>query len=247
MLGLDSKRSPATHRRGKRFFSAAVRARPIASLLALPCVLALVLAGSLASSALAKREGERDLTQDERDSLAAGDLVRRPMTQRRGDLHLMGGTSYQVIDAPPRVVWSALLDTQRYPRMMPQVLEARVVRAEDGERTVFMRQGAGPIDASYYLTINVYQERGDITFSIDERRPHDLRAAWGFYTVRPYEGDKTLLAYGVMADIGGGMLGSMVRGTVHEWMLKVPWTVKRFVEGSGRHIYKSQWQKAEAR
>jgi ribosome-associated toxin RatA of RatAB toxin-antitoxin module len=210
-------------------------------------VLSLALAGSFASSAHAGRESERELTQDERDSLAAGDLVRRPMTQRRGDLQLMGGTSYQVIEAPPRVVWSALLDTQRYPRMMPQVREARVVRTQDSERTVFMRQGAGPIDTSYYLKINVYQERGDITFAIDERRPHDLRAAWGFYTVRPYgKGEKTLLAYGVMADIGGGVFGSMVRSSVHEWMLKVPWTVKRFVEGSGRHIYKAQWQKPAA-
>lgn len=242
MPGLDSQRSAASCRRGKQL-TARVTLRSLVGVL----LLALLLAGSFAGSALAGREGERDLSQDERDSLAAGDLVRRPMMQRRGDLQLMGGTSYQVIDAPPRVVWSALLDTRRYPRMMPQVLEARVVRAEDRERTVFMRQGAGPIDASYYLKISLYQERGDITFTIDERRPHDLRAAWGFYTIRPYgQGDKTLLAYGVMADIGGGMLGSFVRGTVHEWMLKVPWTVKRFIEGSGRHIYKALWHKPVA-
>ena len=242
MPGLDTQRSAAADRRGKQLTSR-VKLRSLAGVL----LLALVLAGSHVGSALAGREGERDLSQEERASLAAGDLVRRPMTQRRGDLQLMGGTSYQVIDAPPRVVWGALLDTQRYPRMMPQVLEARVVRAEDRERTVFMRQGAGPIDATYYLKINLYQERGDITLTIDERRPHDLRAAWGFYTVRPYgQGDKTLLAYGVMADIGGGMLGSIVRGTVHEWMLKVPWTVKRFIEGSGRHIYKALWHKPVA-
>jgi hypothetical protein len=75
------------------------------------------------------------------------------------------------------------------------------------------------------------------------RRPHDLRAAWGFYNVRPYaDGKKTLLAYGVMADIGMGPVGALIGDDVHEWLLKVPWTVKRFVEGSGRHIYKEAWQ-----
>jgi hypothetical protein len=192
--------------------------------------------------------GTRELSTEERASLDRGALVQRPMVQRRGSLELMGGTSYQVIDAPLKVVWSALLDTSHYHRMMPRVLEARLVssdaRKQDTERTVFMRQGAGPFEKAYYLTVRIYEERGDITFSVDERRPHDLRAAWGFYTVRPYaDGTKTLLAYGVMADFGVSGLGALVRGDMHDWLLKVPWTVKRFVEGSGRYIYKDVWGK----
>jgi hypothetical protein len=179
------------------------------------------------------------------------------MVERRGSLELRGGTSYQVIDAPLRVVWRALLDTPYYHRMMPRVLEARVVtervvtgKSKDDarERTVFMRQGVGPFEKAYYLDVHIHEERGDITFSVDERRPHDLRAAWGFYTVRPYaDGSKTLLAYGVMADIGAGPVGMLAGDDVHEWLLKVPWTVKRFVEGSGRYIYKETWRPAPDR
>jgi hypothetical protein len=197
----------------------------------------------LATAVSAGNGGNRDFSSEERASLAAGGLVSRPMVERRGSLDLRGGTSYQVIDAPLRVVWSALLDTSHYHRMMPRVLEARVVNSEPTERTVFMRQGAGPFEKAYYLTVHIYSERGDITFGVDERRPHDLRAAWGFYNVRPYaNGQKTLLAYGVMADIGIGPMGALIGDDVHEWLLKVPWTVKRFVEGSGRHIYKEAWQ-----
>jgi hypothetical protein len=28
-----------------------------------------------------------------------------------------------------------------------------------------------------------------------------------------------------------------MRDSVHEWMLRTPWMIKRFVEGSGRKIY----------
>ena len=197
----------------------------------------------LTSIAAAGNGANRDFSNEERASLDAGALVSRPMVERRGSLELRGGTSFQVIDAPLRVVWKALLDTSHYHRMMPRVIEARVVQDKANERTVFMRQGAGPFEKTYYLTVRMYEERGDITFSIDERRPHDLRAAWGFYTVRPYaDGNKTLLAYGVMADIGLGPVGALISSDVHEWLLKVPWTVKRFVEGSGRHIYKDTWR-----
>jgi hypothetical protein len=202
----------------------------------------------LTAIASAGNGGNRDFSREERASLAAGDLVSRPMVERRGSLELRGGTSYQVIDAPLRVVWRALLDTSHYHRMMPRVLEAKLVRDETHQRTVFMRQGVGPFEKAYYLDVHIYEERGDITFSVDERRPHDLRAAWGFYTVRPYaDGSKTLLAYGVMADIGAGPVGMLAGDDVHEWLLKVPWTVKRFVEGSGRYIYKETWRPAPDR
>jgi hypothetical protein len=181
-----------------------------------------------------------NFTAEEWKRLDAGKLVSRPTTRVQGELRLMGGSSWQVIDAAPESVWRALLDTPRYHRMMPQVLEARLVRARENQRTVFLRQGAeGLLEAKYYLRVNVHEERRDITFAVDDKMPHDgLRAAWGFYTVRPYREGKTLLAYGVMADIGGGMVAGLMRRNVHDWMLRTPWMVKRFVEGSGKRLYR---------
>lgn len=181
-----------------------------------------------------------NFTAEEWKRLDAGQLVLRPTTRVQGELRLMGGSSWQVIDATPEMVWRALLDTPRYHRMMPQVLEARLVRARDNQRTVYLRQGAeGLLEAKYYLRVNVHEERRDITFAVDDKMPHDgLRAAWGFYTVRPYRDGKTLLAYGVMADIGAGMVAGLMRRNVHDWMLRTPWMVKRFVEGSGKRLYR---------
>jgi hypothetical protein len=212
------------------------------------CALMLISTGAFAGAAFAGTGG-RDLSSEERASLAAGALVSRPLAERRGTLDLLGGTSYQVIDAPLNVVWNALLDTQYYHRMMPRVLEARLVQSgpDQNQRTVYMRQGAGPFVRAYYLNVHIRQDQGDISFSVDEHRPHDLRAAWGFYNVKPYgDGKRTLLAYGVMADLNVGALATFVKGDVHEWLLKVPWTVKRFVEGSGRYIYKQTWRSAQA-
>ena len=179
------------------------------------------------------------LTRDESRRLEAGQLVVRPAQRDKGSLRLLGGTSYQVIDADPVIVWKALLDTARYPRMMPRVIEARLVRDAERERTVFMRQGAeGFVEKRYYLKVKVDRERRDMTFVVDDRRPHDLDAAWGFYTVRAHPGGRTLLTYGVMADVGDGMLATLLGGSLQEWMLKAPWMVKRFVESTGRHLYR---------
>jgi hypothetical protein len=179
------------------------------------------------------------LTREELGRLNAGQLVLRPATRMHDGVKLMGGSSWQLINASPDVVWRALLDTPHYPRMMPRVLEARLVRVQADQRTVFMRQGAaGLLEAKYYLDVKVDALRHGLTFSVDEHLPHDvLEAVWGFYNVRPYGQGKTLLAYGVMADIRGGIMASVLRDSMHEWMLKTPWMIKRFVEGSGRWIY----------
>ena len=179
------------------------------------------------------------LTREELGRLQAGQLVQRPAVKLRAGVKLMGGSSWQLINASPEVVWAALLDTPRYPRMMPQVIEAKLVATRDDQRTVFMRQGsAGLLEAKYHLKVKVDAVRRGLTFSVDDRLPHEvLEAVWGFYNVQPYGQGKTLLAYGVMADIRGGVLGSVLRGSMHEWMLRTPWMIKRFVEGSGRWIY----------
>jgi ribosome-associated toxin RatA of RatAB toxin-antitoxin module len=196
-----------------------------------------LLLGLIASGAAAGIGGSA-FSEEEWRRLEAGELVARKQTTRRNGLELMGGSSWQVIDAAPDVVFSALLDTNRYPRMMPQVIEAKLVASKDTERTVFVRQGQkGVAEKRYYLRVNVNEEKRDITFAVDDKRPHDLRAAWGFYTVRPFKDGKTLLAYGVMVDLGGGILSNVFEDEIHEWMLKTPWTVKRFVESGGGNLY----------
>jgi hypothetical protein len=180
----------------------------------------------------------RPLTADERTRLSRGELVTRPLIERRGSLRLVGGSSWQVIDAVPSVVWQAVLDTQRYHRMLPRVKFARVVNETPQQRTVFVRHEVGVVDISYFLKLKTYRDRHDVTFVLDETRPHDIRAAWGFYSVRPYGNGRTLLSYGTMIDAGDGLIATLSRGQVRAWSLNVPHMVKRFVEGSGRWIYR---------
>ena len=71
---------------------------------------------------------DTEFTRDELARLKRGELVVRPLTQRGASRLMVGGTSWQVIDASPEIVLQALLDTRHYERMLPQVSEARLVR-----------------------------------------------------------------------------------------------------------------------
>jgi hypothetical protein len=126
--------------------------------------------------------------------------------------------------------------------MLPATEDARIVAHRPGERTVRLRHAVGFVDASYHLRLTYDHGRHDISFRLDQQRPNDLRAAWGFLNVRPYEDEagRSLISWGVMADVGGGMIGGMMRGQVHEWMLRVPETIRTYLHGSGGRRYARQ-------
>src|SRR6476646_4993526 len=94
-------------------------------------------------------DATEQLTASEQRRLQQGELVERRLTRERDGMRLIGGSSYQVINASPEVVWRAVLDTQYYPRTLPQVIEAKLVHDAGLRRTVFMRHGNGLVETSY--------------------------------------------------------------------------------------------------
>lgn len=192
------------------------------------------------SPCLGQDATHKPFSPDEQKQLAAGHLVTRPVSERRADLRLIGGSAWQVINAPPAVVFRALLDTKHYDKLLPTVTGASLVTEAETLRRVRLEHKKGPLGIAYRLALTIDPQRHDITFKLNDRLDSGLRAAWGFFALTPYGASKTLLSYGVMADPGEGLIVGIVRGVIHEWLLKVPAQVRWRVESiEGRSRYGS--------
>ena len=190
------------------------------------------------ATVLAQDVARRPFSSDEKARLAAGKLVTRPVTDQRGSLRLIGGSSWQIIKAPPELVFRALLDTNNYPHSLPTVSRASVVSDAKTTRRVRLEHKKGPVGMAYRLALTIDYERRDVNFKLNDRLESGMRAAWGFLAAIPYGPDQTLLSYGVMLDPGDGLLVGLVRGMIHEWTLKVPSQMKKFIESPyGRRLY----------
>src|SRR4051812_47451487 len=104
------------------------------------------------SSVSADEERAVPFSPEELQQLGRGELVSRP-TERRttSNVPFLGGASWQVIDRPIEEVWSTLLDVSQYPKFLPQVVRATLVREEGMERTVLIEHGNSFIQLSYSL------------------------------------------------------------------------------------------------
>lgn len=220
-----SERSPAAIQNGSRVRSA------------LFCLFAICL--QVAPAPL-RAEARKPFSEEERKRLANGELVVRKVEERRATARLIGGSSWQVIKAPPESVFRALLDTGHYHRSLPTVSGAELVSEHDDLRRVVLEHKKGPLGIRYRLALRVDRGRRDIGFRLNDPLDSGLRAAWGFLTVHPHGNGHSLLAYGVMADPGDGLIVGLARGVIHEWLMRVPEQVRKFVESApGRVLYGS--------
>lgn len=194
---------------------------------------ALLAVASIATVALA----QAGLTSAERTRLDDGNLVARRSEETRGSMHLMGGQAWQVVDLPPEVVWRAIRDVRSYDHLLPGVDDLRVVERDSAGATIRLHHRHGVVRATYHLKLQFSNGQKIVLFRLDEQRENDLDAGWGFFRVQPYQGGRTLLSYGVQIDLGRGLIVGALRPILHGWLLRVPQTAKRYIEGSGRARY----------
>lgn len=185
----------------------------------------------LVGSALAQR-GERGapFTPEERQRLLAGELVRRPDQRREGSNIYIGGTSFQRVHASRDAVWAAINDVASYPRLIPGVDQARLIEERGSRRVIYLRHRYSFVTASYYAAVRVDRRHFTIHFELDPSRPHDVRDGRGFITLDRYGPEDTIVTWGVMADVGSGILTGVFAPVIHDWILRTPWCVRGFVE-----------------
>ncbi|AKF05424.1 SRPBCC family protein [Sandaracinus amylolyticus] len=208
-------------------------ARRAAVIAALACALGVLLPLSTAQTIGAQDRGFSDA---ERSVLAAGRLIARRRVEQRGNLVHFGGTSFQTVDRPLTEVWRAVRDPANYRNLLPQVESVSVVSRGEHEGVIRIEHAYGLIRAAYHLRLRFADGRHDLTFDLDATRPNDVRSARGFMTLSEWPGDpgRTLVTWGILAAVDEGILGGLVRPQLHAWMLRVPTTMRSYLQGRGR-------------
>src|SRR5690606_5173265 len=94
-----------------------------------------------------------------------------------------------------------------------------------------LAQGNALMEAEY--TIRVRRTRNEARFWLDPSRPHGIDDAWGFFRYQPFVGangePRVLLTYGVLVDMGPGIVRELFEERVRAALLSVPQLVRREV------------------
>lgn len=192
-------------------------------------------AALVASVAAAQRPSAgAPFTPEERQRLLAGELVRRPESRREGAFSYIGGTSWVRVQAPRERVWEVINDVSLYPRLIPGVSTARVIEEAGSRRVLLLRHTYSFVSASYHASVRADRRHWTIEFELDRSRPHDIRDGRGFITLDRYGRGETIVTWGVMADVGSGIITGVFAPVIYDWILRVPWCVRGQLEPGRR-------------
>jgi hypothetical protein len=211
--------------------------RPALALAAALCLSATI---ALAVPPAASQQG--GFTAAERADLDRGRLVTRPRTSTSASESWLGGVAFQVIERPPDDVWSALQHVPAYHHMLPGLPTARLEARDGAVSIVYLRHASMGVEAQYSVRMRWNQVTRAMSFELDPSRPHDVESARGFLEVRPYprHPERSLITWGVRARLGVGVLEELFAADIQTWLLRVPSTVKGYLEGAGREHFQQR-------
>jgi hypothetical protein len=181
-----------------------------------PSVLA-VCAALLLSATAARAEG---LSAQEAESLRSGYTVTRSQVLESGSRRYVGGVTYIIVDARADQVALLLDDVRSWRRFVPKTRDARIIAAVGDDSLVEFTHGSGLVKVAY--TLQVRRDHNVVRFWMDPLRPHDIEDAWGFFRAEPMPGGQTLVTYGVLIDIGSGLMRDIFEDRVRKLALEVP-------------------------
>jgi hypothetical protein len=186
-----------------------------------------------------ERGSSGGFTTAERARLAQGQLVERRRLERHGAYLYFGGTSFQTIDRPLDEVWRALRDPDHYRDLLPQVERTTIVERGVLSNVLRFDHAVSLVRASYHLRVNRDDARHDLAFELDTTRPNDIRAVRGFCQLAEWPGasPRTLVSWGILASLDDGLASDFLRPQLHDWMLRVPTTMRSFLHGRGRRMF----------
>jgi hypothetical protein len=186
------------------------RAAALASSLALGAALAAI-------PQTARADG---LEASERSRLMRGETVARTQELARGARRYVGGVTYTIVDGSPDEVGAVLDDVSAWRRFLPRTRNAERVGAAGDDPLVRVTHGSALVRVAY--TLRVHRDGRVVRFWMDPSRPHDIEDAWGFFRSEALPDGRTLVTYGILIDMGDGILRDMFEPRVRELALEVP-------------------------
>lgn len=147
--------------------------------------------------------------------------------------------AYQRLRTSRERLARAMTEPSAYTTVLPRTLEAHVQRRRGETTWIGLTQGNGFVQLRYVMQVEPSEDRSLYRFWIDERYPHDLDDAWGFLRLEALPGSRGLredqvgdylVTYGLVFDLGGGILQSMFSQRILAVLRTIPERLKRYVE-----------------
>jgi hypothetical protein len=167
------------------------------------------------------------LSGGEVEKLIHGQTISRKQDFRQGTHRYVGGVAYTVLDCTPDEVAQVTYDLGIWKRLIPRVRDVRTIALKDNDPRVEVVHGNALVSVKY--SMRVRRDGRMVRFWMDPSMPHDIQDVWGFFRPEALPDGRTLVTFGILIDLGDGMLRDLFESRVQELALEIPDNVRTVV------------------
>jgi ribosome-associated toxin RatA of RatAB toxin-antitoxin module len=138
-----------------------------------------------------------DLSVDQRQRLAAGDVVVLEALPPGASQDARGATGMAVLRAPPAQVWRTLTDYRGHVRFYPRLISVDVLQADERHALVRYVIGIGPTSFAFHMDKYPDPVQQRIEWTLAEGRSNSLFRENSGYWQLAEAGDGTLVTYAI--------------------------------------------------
>jgi len=181
-----------------------------------------------------------EFTDRQLERLKAGKTVKKPLSTV-GEGGVYGGSGFALVDAPPEVVWQAILDWESYHTVFPRTRETREVSQRGDRSLVRVVMGYALVNIEFFVKIRTDKSKWQMDFELAENRPHDIEAARGYWRLFPQPGGQTLVAYVTAVKVPMGVVNLIpesLEKKINRNLLACPKFLREWLEGAGASRYR---------
>lgn len=175
---------------------------------------------------------EDELSEAELSRLQNGEQVVRQQTFEIDQKRYVGGIVYVVIAAPAEQVAALFSDPVAMQEIVPRTQSIERVGVAGEDAILEFCQGNSLIHARYAIRLRAEPEANRIRFWLDRTRHHAIEDAWGFLRYQPFtapSGPSVLVSYGILVDLGPGMVRSLYEERLRALALTLPLRLREYV------------------
>lgn len=173
----------------------------------------------------------RGFSKDELDGLNSGSAIERRFELPRHGAKYLGAVSYGVLDQSCTQLSGLWQDPVKHlAKALPATRQVELYQSGNPFTRLKIEHGNSVVQGNWGALYRVSDDGMTARFWLDTGAPRDVKDVFGYFRLSPWTGDKCLVTAAVAVDPGDGLLASMFRSMIHNYLVRTAARIQRYIK-----------------
>lgn len=173
----------------------------------------------------------RGFSREEFDGLNSGSAIERRFELPHHGTKYLGAVSYGVLERPCQQLSGLWQDPVKHlAKALPATRQVQLSQGGNPFTRLKIEHGNSMVQGNWGALYRVSDDGMTARFWLDTGAPRDVKDVFGYFRLSPWAGDRCLVTAAVAVDPGDGLLASLFRSMIHNYLVRTAARIQRYIK-----------------